>query len=72
MKSLEQIRADEAARVLALKQMPKPGRPPRSGKKPADVRVTIRLTKAEHATWTKMAGALPLGEWIRQRCAARP
>ena len=45
--------------------MAKPGRPPRSSKA-ADIRITLRLTKAEHAAWSKAAGDLPLGEWIRQ------
>lgn len=52
---------------------PRPvGRPPRAGKKPADIRVTIRLTVAEHAAWTKQAGDLPLGEWIRRQVGETP
>ena len=47
--------------------MTKPGRPPRM-KSSADIRVTIRLTKAEHATWLKRAGDMSLGEWIRKQC----
>ena len=48
----------------------KPGRPPRM-KSSADIRVTIRLTKAEHAAWLKRAGGLSLGEWIRKQCEGR-
>jgi hypothetical protein len=50
--------------------IPKPrpvGRPPR-GRKPADNRITIRLTDAELKEWTRRAGEMSLGEWIRQRC----
>jgi hypothetical protein len=55
MKSLEWIKADEAKRI---------GRPPRS-KSSADHRITIRLTAAELADWTKRAGTLSLSVWIR-------
>jgi len=45
----------------------KPGRPPRVGKRPADIRVTIRLTKAEFAAWRRCASAagMTLSEWLR-------
>ena len=44
------------------------GRPPRAGKKAADRKVTIRLTESEFKAWSKKAGDMSLGEWIRQRC----
>lgn len=42
----------------------KPGRPRRS-KALADVRIALRITKAEHKMWTSLAGDRPLGEWLR-------
>lgn len=47
------------------------GRPPR-GRSSADVRITIRLTEAEHAALVKRAGDLPLGEWIRRQLKVKP
>lgn len=38
---------------------------------PANVRITIRLTEAEHAAYLAAAEGEPLGEWIRGCCAAR-
>lgn len=52
--------------------MTKPGRPPRVGKKPADIRVTIRLTKAEAAAWARAARHcdMNLSDWIRLVCSS--
>lgn len=43
----------------------KPGRPPRS-KSASDRRISIRVTEKEFKLWTKCAGELPLGEWLRR------
>lgn len=48
------------------------GRNPRAGK-PATVKVTIRLTETEHASYQAAATAegLSLGEWLRAAAGAR-
>lgn len=46
---------------------PRKDAPPRSGSA-ATIRVTIRLTAAEHTRWLERAGDKPLGVWIRERC----
>jgi hypothetical protein len=42
------------------------GRPPRAGKSASDRRISIRVTEQEFKRWTKCAGDLPLGEWLRR------
>ena len=44
---------------------------PRRGNSVADVRLTVRLTRAERLAWDRAARAdgMGLGEWVRTRCA---
>lgn len=48
------------------------GRNPRAGE-PANARITLRLTEAEHASYTAAAQAagMPLVVWVRDACEAR-
>jgi hypothetical protein len=51
----------------AMTTKPNPvGRPPRAGKSASDRRISIRVTEKEFRAWTKCAGNLPLGEWLRR------
>jgi len=65
MRSLEWIKADEAARVRVAKRKPKtkPGRPPHS----LSHRFQIRCTVADYARWTLVARSLGLtvSQWAR-------
>lgn len=56
-------------RAYPRKPKPRLGRPPRAAKA-ATIRISVRVTEAEHATWLRAAGEQPLGEWIRELCAA--
>lgn len=62
MKSLEWIKADEAARLLEVKR--RPGRPPRATK-PSLERIEIRVTAAERRAWERAAGKQTLSDWLR-------
>ena len=42
------------------------GRPTRAGASTG--KITIRVTDAERAAWTREASDLSLGEWIREQC----
>lgn len=46
----------------------KPGRPPRSGRKSAVTRVSVRVTPDELERWRKSADDMPLSDWIRMAC----
>lgn len=55
-------------RAYPRTKKPKLGRPPRAAK-PSTVRIAIRITEAERATWLRSAGERPLADWIREVCA---